>query len=440
MCLDCNGGVHKLKMATSGRSSSFPKRRSANLEELVGSLSRAYNETIGEALERHEYNFVLSDPRLPDHPIVYASEGFLRMSGYNRAEVLGRNCRFLQGPDTDRRTVLEIRDAIREERPCQVRILNYTKEGRAFWNLFHMTPIYSTQNGIVIHYVGVQTPIAPHLASGVPSRTQQFVSGTVKELVEGGRAVGADLPQPVESLVNLRLRGGAADVEDMDQEEQIDNENDEDSSTADEALKYKAAFALRAVTCELTQSSRIKGDLVHSRPIRLSDSAATGVVCSSLMVSLTRIQQSFVLSDPNLPDMPIVYASDVFCDLTGYSREEVVGRNCRFLQGPDTNPEDIQKIRQAIMEEQACTVKILNYRKDETPFYNYLHVAPVRSCGGKVAFYVGVQFEVGEVDTDTSQEIGMSAHAKQLGAVGVVRVAVRSLQGSGLRRTLKRTV
>nr|AML78693.1 putative LOV domain-containing protein [Calliergon cordifolium] len=158
------------------------------------------------------------------------------------------------------------------------------------------------------------------------------------------------------------------------------------------------------------------------------------------MISLTRIQQSFVLSDPNLPDMPIVYASDLFCDLTGYSREEVVGRNCRFLQGPDTDPEDVQKIREAVKEEQACTVKILNYRKDKTPFYNYLQVSPVRNCGGKVAFYVGVQLEMGEVDTDTSQETGMSAHAKQLGTVGLVRVAVRSLQGSGLRRTLKRTV
>nr|AML76465.1 putative LOV domain-containing protein [Plagiomnium insigne] len=421
MCLD--GVDAKLRMATRSLSLN-PKRRSVNLEELVSSLSRAYNETIAQALERHEYNFVVCDPRLPDHPIVYASEGFLRMSGYDRGEVLGRNCRFLQGPKTDRRTVLEIRDAIREERPCQVRVLNYTKQGRPFWNLFHMAPIYSRQNGIVIHYVGVQTP----LASGVSSRTQQAISETVKVLVEG-----ADSPQPIEGVVDLRLRGGA-DAGDIYQENQIENEIDEDSCTVDEALKEKAALALQAVACELTQSSRIKGDLAQSRPM----SGATGVVCSSLMVSLTRIQQSFVLSDPNLPDMPIVYASDVFCDLTGYSREEVLGRNCRFLQGPDTNPEDVQKIRQAVEEEQACTVKILNYRKDKTPFYNYLHVAPVRSCGGKVAFYVGVQLEVDEVDTDTSEETGMSAYAKQLGAVGVVRVAVRSLQGSGLRRTLKR--
>nr|AML79627.1 putative LOV domain-containing protein [Timmia austriaca] len=449
MSLDRNCGVldesEKLKMAR-GRSSSVSKCRSAKLEELVGSLSRAYNETVGEALGKHEYNFVLSDPRLPDHPIVYASEGFLRMSGYDRTEVLGRNCRFLQGPGTDRRTVLEIRDAIREERPCQVRILNYTKQGRPFWNLFNMAPIYSRQNGNVIHYVGVQTPIAANLASTVSSQTQ-VVSGTVKELVEGGslraaRAIGGDSPLPAETPVNLRLRGGAAaaESEDMNHEDQEDDENDDDSCTVNDVLKEKASLAMRLITCELTQSSRIKGDLAQSRHIGLSESAASGVVCSSLMLSLTRIQQSFVLADPNLLDMPIVYASDLFCELTGYSREEVVGRNCRFLQGAETDPNDVQKIREAIEKEQACTIKILNYRKDKTPFYNYLHVAPVRSSGGKVAFYVGVQLEVTEVDTYMSQEIGMSARAKQLGAVGVVRVAVRSLQGSGLRRTLKRAV
>nr|AML77641.1 putative LOV domain-containing protein [Encalypta streptocarpa] len=439
MSLDRNTHVsnssEKLMMARA-RSSSVNKRRLAKLEELVGSLSRAYNETVGQALERHEYNFVLSDPRLPDHPIVYASEGFLRMSGYDRAEVLGRNCRFLQGPGTDRRTVFEIREAIREERPCQVHILNYTKQGQPFWNLFHMAPIYSRQDGNVIHYVGVQIPIAFDRASGVSSQTQEVVSGTVKELVETGnirarRTIGGYLPQPVERSVNLRLRGGAAEAEEEDQK---DEESDDEIYLVDNVLKEKAALAMRLVTCELTQSSRIKGDLAQSRPERV----ATGVVCSSLIISLSRIQQSFVLADPNLPDMPIVYASDVFCELTGYSREEVVGHNCRFMQGPETDPKDVQKIREAIEEEQACTVKILNYRKDKTPFYNYLHVAPVRSSGGKVAFYVGVQLDVTEVDTDMAQEIGMSAHAKQLGAVGVVRVAVRSLQGSGLRRTLKR--
>lgn len=83
---------------------------------------------------------------------------------------------------------------------CQVRVLNYTKQGRAFWNLFYMAPIYSRQDGVVIHYVGVQTPVT----SGVSSRTQQVVAETVKEVVE----VADSAHSVEEGLVDLRLRGG----------------------------------------------------------------------------------------------------------------------------------------------------------------------------------------------------------------------------------------
>nr|AML79628.1 putative LOV domain-containing protein [Timmia austriaca] len=407
----------KLQMGggSGGRTGSFGKRRAPKLEELVNSLSRSYNEKIGQALGQHEYNFVISDPRLPDHPIVFASEGFLRMSGYDREEVLGRNCRFLQGPDTDRGTVVEIRDAIREERACQVRILNYTKQGSSFWNLFHMTPIFAS-DGRVLHYVGVQTPIASELAT----------EDLAVELPNEGMA--EDCTEVAEQTsVNIRLRGGAEAL--VDEDETV-------PSSVNEAVKQKAALAVQRVAGELTQSSRVEGALQQNRRIGLTESTANGVVNSSLMLSLTRIQQSLVLADPSLPDTPIVHASDVFCELTGYSREEVVGRNCRFLQGPGTDPEAVREIREAIEGERPCTVRILNYRKDNSPFWNHLHVAPVRSATGKVAYYVGVQLDVSDADIPMRGDT-MTAHAKQLSAVGVVRVAVRSLQGSGLRRTLK---
>jgi PAS domain S-box-containing protein len=140
-------------------------------------------------------------------------------------------------------------------------------------------------------------------------------------------------------------------------------------------------------------------------------------------------------ADPHLPDTPIVHASDLFLHLTGYNLEEIMGRNCRFLQGPGTDPAAVAQIRESMSLEKSCSVRLLNYRKDKRPFWNLLHVSPVRCSKGKVAFYVGVQLHVSAVDKEEEEEMGMNAKQKQLGAVAAVRVAVRSLQGGGLRRT-----
>nr|AML78288.1 putative LOV domain-containing protein [Lycopodium deuterodensum] len=412
-----------------------------NTYAMVESLELPYNRSIQEALRKHEYNFVICDPRLPDHPIVYASEGFLEMTGYRAHEVLGRNCRFLQGPETDRRTVLEIRDAIREERSCQVRILNYTKQRKPFWNLFHLAPVYSRENGTVVHYVGVQTPLsktsADEAGDGDVVSDSLLESGKKVTLLKSGKKVTTDKKSNGCLYAHVQEDGDivADDMEALNSRLRNGGMASEEEFEVEEKDERRATTAVRSVLSELTKSSKSKGGIAEQRCMSLAESASVGVVCSSLMLSLTRIQQSFVLADPKLPDMPIVHASDMFLHLTGYSREEVVGRNCRFLQGPGTDPKSVQKIRENIKESKPCSVRILNYRKDKQPFWNFLHVAPVRSADGKVAFYVGVQLDV--TFTTEYEGEGMSAHMKQLGAVGAIRVAVRGLQGGGLRRTQK---
>ncbi|KAJ0038399.1 hypothetical protein Pint_23153 [Pistacia integerrima] len=89
-------------------------------------------------------------------------------------------------------------------------------------------------------------------------------------------------------------------------------------------------------------------------------------------------------TDPHLPDMPIVYASDAFLKLTGYDRHEVLGHNCDFLNGSDTDTATLYQIKESIRAEQACTVRILNYRKDKSSFWCLLHMSPVRNASGKV--------------------------------------------------------
>nr|AML78196.1 putative LOV domain-containing protein [Lygodium japonicum] len=391
---------------------------------VMDSLSSTYKDSLKDALHKSQFNFVITDPRLPDNPIIFASDGFLHMTGYSTDEVLGRNCRFLQGPGTDRRTVLEIRDAIREERSCQVAILNYTKQGKPFWNLFHMAPVYSREDGRVVHFVGVQTPLS----------NQASKLGSANGPIQGVECYCPPTQAP-EADSNLTAKNvDSIPVATSDGGDSADITED-DNCEVRQADREKAKVSVKSLLHELTNECTGGGITEIRCATAVARPGGEHFVCSSLMLSLTKVQQSFVLANPHLPDTPIVHASEMFLWLTGYSREEVVGRNCRFLQGPGTDQRAVKLIRESLNAEKSCTVRLLNYRKDKTPFWNLLHISPVRSNGGKVAFYVGVQLDV--TSADVCEEDCVTPHMKQLGAVGAVRVAVRSLQGQGLRRVHK---
>ncbi|KAM0435811.1 hypothetical protein ACHAPT_002699 [Fusarium lateritium] len=127
--------------------------------------------------------------------------------------------------------------------------------------------------------------------------------------------------------------------------------------------------------------------------------------CTSLALSLDAegdsppnpypgLKGSFCLSDPSRSGNPIAFASDEFEDLTGYSRNEVLSHNCRFLQGPQTDREAISRVRAAIWRNDECTELILNFRKDGTPFWNLLFLCPLVDASGKLRFYLGAQIDV----------------------------------------------
>lgn len=116
-----------------------------------------------------------------------------------------------------------------------------------------------------------------------------------------------------------------------------------------------------------------------------------------LIISMLESQQergAFVITDPDLPDNPIIYASEGFGRTTGYKNAEIVGRNCRFLQGACTQKGDVDKIRQAIEKKTDASVCLLNYKKNGSTFINQFFISPLFGDDGKVAFYIGVQQEV----------------------------------------------
>jgi PAS domain S-box-containing protein len=110
------------------------------------------------ALDVAAEGITIADARLPARPLIYANDGFERLTGYPVGEVLGRNCRFLQGPESDPTAVAEIRAAIAEQRECIVEILNYRRDGSSFWNRLSVTPVRD-ESGVVTHFIGIQSDV-----------------------------------------------------------------------------------------------------------------------------------------------------------------------------------------------------------------------------------------------------------------------------------------
>ncbi|TPW31380.1 PAS domain-containing protein [Pararhizobium mangrovi] len=101
-----------------------------------------------------------------------------------------------------------------------------------------------------------------------------------------------------------------------------------------------------------------------------------------------------IITDPRQDDNPIVFVNDAFCRLTGYTREESLGNNCRFLQGEKTDREAVSAIRQAVESLEDISIELLNYTKDGTAFWNALYLSPVATEGGEVQFFFSSQLDV----------------------------------------------
>ena len=127
-----------------------------------------------------------------------------------------------------------------------------------------------------------------------------------------------------------------------------------------------------------------------SKPTANLPTPLQGVLSAAVLAAPTGI----VVCDPNLPDCPVIYANPAFYRITGYSEEEVIGRNCRFLQGPGTNPRHIKALREAIESGKAINVEIVNHRKDGSRFVNELHLSPIFGEDGEVRYIFGIQHDV----------------------------------------------
>nr|AML78418.1 putative LOV domain-containing protein [Taiwania cryptomerioides] len=389
------------------------------------------SKELKDALSTFQQTFVVSDATKPDYPILYASAGFFKMTGYAAKEVIGRNCRFLQGAGTDPEDVSKIREALAERRSYCGRLLNYKKDGTPFWNLLTIAPI-KDETGKTLKFIGMLVEVSKHTEgekekmvrpNGLPeslirydARQKEMAVSSVTELV-----LAVKHPCSFSESTNrptMRKSESAVDQMRTERIEGMNNANPEFSapnrrksssrlSAIFEVGKKRKKSGVRTFMSFTGKSADSENPEHEQAPE--SDSGSSGDERPDslnnlerrreirrgldLATTLERIEKNFVITDPRLPDNPIIFASDSFLELTEYTREEILGKNCRFLQGPETDRATVKEIREAIDNQMEVTVQLINYTKSGKKFWNIFHLQPMRDQTGEVQYFIGVQLD-----------------------------------------------
>ncbi|RVX12250.1 Phototropin-2 [Vitis vinifera] len=358
-------------------------------------------------------------------------------SNFNMVVLFGGCSRFLQGPDTDENEVAKIRNSVKTGNSYCGRLLNYKKDGTPFWNLLTITPI-KDDKGNVIKFIGMQVEVSKY-TEGVNEKAVR-PNGLPQSLIryDEGEGFGLDhrscsnreaspfscscsnydhdgtvKNEEVEKFHLDYLLPKSAELDNIStpgrQTPQVDSRNISRSGSRQEAgkksrksarislmgFKSKSISSFSAQECQPS----IEPEILMTKDIERSDSweraererdIRQGI---DLATTLERIEKNFVITDPRLPDNPIIFASDSFLELTEYTREEILGRNCRFLQGPETDQGTVSKIRDAIRQQREITVQLINYTKSGKKFWNLFHLQPMRDQKGELQYFIGVQLD-----------------------------------------------
>ena len=144
----------------------------------------------------------------------------------------------------------------------------------------------------------------------------------------------------------------------------------------------------------LGQSRDEQGDLAREHDRIEAEVLGQSGNTDPFVSAVRATRMPMIITNPRLPDNPVVFANDAFCRLSGYDREQIVGRNCRFLQGPETDPESVARIRQAVQQAEPIEIDIRNRRRNGETFWNRLLLAPVRDSAGELRYFFASQVDV----------------------------------------------
>lgn len=363
--------------------------------------------TVSAAVDQSPVGVMIANR---DGAIQYVNGAFMGLSGYTAEELLGQNPRLLQSATTPREQYRRLWDTIREGKEWRGEIQDRRKDGTLYWALEMITPLQDS-TGNVTHYLAIQQDITEQ------KRDKEALAESEERFRKVAEMVGEWLWEQDAQGRYTYCSDAIRDILGMEPEEVVGKHYA--SLLAFNCAPYAGEAPdpaigrqfHRIVNCYRRKDGRRVFTESSGQPIfddrgRLAkwrgvdrDITAEKEYEDALRVrnrAIESVHVGIVICDALAPGYPNIYVNPALSRITGYSREELLGRGLHMLQGPQTASEAIDEIEHAIANGESCEVTLKNYRKNGEVFWNELIISPVRNDEGVVTHYIGIQTDVTE--------------------------------------------
>ncbi len=389
----------------------------------IGAIDHAVEQTA-----RH--GVLITDPNRSGNPITYANRAIEKITGYSKTELIGNNCRLLQGPDTDPNAISNLRHAIAAHEPCTVVLKNYRKDGTMFWNELTVSPIRDRM-GNTINYVGVQNDVTDQLLAREHSNKLAVVTAEI----DSALASRNRLAQIVEESANEIYVSNAETYKILDLNRAARENLGYSLEESQQLMPWDFVEELTSLNIEALIAPLREGTLdaqvletVHRRKDGSTYPVATHIqymasqtppVYTAIVQDITdRIRQEEMIklrdraiealdvgvsiTDATSPNFPIVHVNRALCYMTGYSSEELLGQGVVMLQMDDQHQPELKKVHEAQAKGEPVHVILKSTRKDGSHYMDDLSLSPVHNEAGELTHYIGINRDVTEkLETET---------------------------------------
>ncbi len=401
---------------------------SPSVDPLNGEPAQEHPLALLGAIEQSPNAVVITDPQ---GSIVYVNPKFTQVTGYTVEEVMGKNPRILQSGTTSPEKYQSLWEIISSGGEWHGVLQDKKKNGELYWVRETISSIKNPA-GEVTHFLAIQEDITEQV------RTEEALRESEERFRLMAAMTGEWIWEQDTSGRYVYSSIAAKNILGYDPEEVVGKhyleltmpgQREETTATLSDSASLKHGFTGlinryrhkdgREIITESTGQPILdaEGHLIKWRGVD-RDITAHVLYEDALRLRDRAIEAAsvgIVISDARQPDFPTIYVNPAFTEMTGYTRAELVGQNMRLLQGPDTDSTAIESIRHALQEGRKCEVVLKNYRKDGTPFWNELLIAPVHDENGRLTHFIGVQTDITELKRaeDEHQELEIAKQIQQ---------------------------